>query len=198
MDIPDEVDLVTVVILPVIEAIQTEPEKAVAITMIEQTPVPYTTAEQLVESFVRGIGFQFRGFEDVLGRTHGHIPFGNMETEYIGPLPGELLAAINGGVDRFEAARDALKQMKNFYEPNGALEVPVLTLHNRWDPVVPLFHEDLYAEAVAAAGKSHLLRQRTVDLYGHCEFGATEPEGVAVMVEAFLELVAWSEEGIVP
>jgi len=75
-------------------------------------------------------------------------------------LPAELLAAINGGVNRFDATRDALKQMKNFYEPSGALEVPVLTLHNRWDPVVPLFHEGLYADAVAAAGKSNLLRQQ--------------------------------------
>ena len=198
MDIPEEVDLYTEVILPVIDAIQEKPERAGAITAIQQTPVPFTTGEELVESFVRGIGFQFRGFEDVLGRTHGHIPFGNMQTEYMGPLPEELLAGINAGVNRFDATRDALTQLKNFYEPSGALEVPVLTLHNEWDPVVPLFHEDLYAKAVAAAGKSHLLRQRTVGVYGHCKFGEEEAEGVEVMVEAFLDLVAWSEEGIVP
>lgn len=199
MDVPDNADLTTTVVYPVIAAIQADPTGVGIISVIEQTPIPFTRPEELVESFVRGIGFQFRGFQDVVARTHGHIPFDNADTEYTGPsLPAEVLVAVNAGAERFEATPDALKYLEHFYRPTGSLGIPVLTLHNRWDPVVPAFHEDLYRETVATAGKEALLAQRTVDIYGHCMFGETPEEGVEVMAQAFLDLAEWVCQGTVP
>jgi len=63
----------------------------------------------------------------------------------------------------------------------------VVALHTRWDPIVPLFNEDRYRETVAQAGSSALLRQQTVNKFGHCTY---TPEQ---LLAAFDELTAWVE-----
>lgn len=199
LDIPDDVDMNNDVIFPIIGAIQANPDCAFAITQIDQTPVPFTTAEQLVESFVRTIGFNYRGFADVMGRTHQHTPFDNWDTVYTGALPQQFLDAANASVGRYQRTPDATAYLSHYFEPTGDLEVPVLTLHTKWDPVVPIFHEDIYQQAVAGAGKSDLLVQRTVLQYGHCKFaGEDSAASAAIMLQAFEDLVNWAENGVRP
>jgi pimeloyl-ACP methyl ester carboxylesterase len=198
LDIPDSVDLNTDVIMPIIGAIQASPYCAFAITQIDQTPVPFTTPNQLVESFVRIIGFNYRGFADVSGRTHQHTPFDNWDTVYTGALPQPFLDAANASVGRYQRTPDATAYLSHYFEPTGDLEIPVLTLHTRWDPVVPIFHEDIYQQAVAAAGKSDLLVQRTVMQYGHCQFADEDAASVAIALQAFEDLVNWVENGVTP
>jgi pimeloyl-ACP methyl ester carboxylesterase len=191
-DIPDGIDLNNDVVFPVIGAITADPTHAGMIAFIEQTPVPYRTPEELVESLVRALGFNFRGFADVTRRTHGHCPVDNAVTVYTGPLPPSVLAAINGGVQRYSSTPDAGMYLQHYFEPSGDLEIPVLTLHNRYDPVVPIFHEGIFQQAVAAAGKSSLLVQRTIEDYGH------PGTDVAIITQAFQDLVTWVETGVTP
>jgi hypothetical protein len=72
--------------------------------------------------------------------------------------------------------------------------VPTLTLHNEIDPLVPLTHETAYAAKVSAMGMSHNLIQRvsTEWQYGHCAFTVEEE------LDAFMDLVEWVEDGVVP
>jgi len=196
LDVPDDYPL-TDVINAVAGSIMANPDCAGIISQIDQTPVPFDTPEHFVESFVRAIGFNFRGFHDVFERTHDHNPFDNSATIYTSSspvVPGFILDAMNATVDRFESTPDADRYLMHYYKPTGELDIPVLTLHNALDPVVPFFHEEMYAEAVAAAGKSDLLVQRVVTspAYGHCDIE------VAVMVQAFVDLVDWAENGVTP
>ena len=192
LNVPEGLDLQNDVILPVILAIQANPAGAGAISAVGQSPVPWSTPAELVESIVRAIGFNFRGFEDVLRRTHGHSPFDNTGTVYAGFLPQPILDALNALADRFSSTPDAENYMENFYQPTGELEIPVLTLHNVLDPVAPLLHEPAYQMIVAEAGSSGMLVQRTVNRYGHCEFEVQE------MVQAFQDLEDWVENGVTP
>jgi len=196
LDVPDDYPL-TDVINAVAGSIMANPDCAGIISQIDQTPVPFDSPEHFVESFVRAIGFNFRGFHDVFERTHDHNPFDNSATIYTSSspvVPGFILDAMNATVDRFESTPDADRYLMHYYKPTGELDIPVLTLHNALDPVVPFFHEEMYAEAVAAAGKSDLLVQRVVTspAYGHCDIE------VAVMVQAFVDLVDWAENGVTP
>jgi pimeloyl-ACP methyl ester carboxylesterase len=196
LDIPKDFPL-SDVISAVAGAIIANPDCAGIISQIDQTPIPFDSPEHLVESFVTAIGFNFRGFQDVFDRTHNHNPFDNSATVYTSAspfVPGFILDAINATVDRFESTPDADQYLIRYYEPTGKLEIPVLTLHNLLDPVVPLFHEEMYRQTVAAAGNSDLLVQRTITnpIYGHCDFG------VATMAQAFLDLVNWVENGVTP
>lgn len=192
-DASADVDITTVVIPAIVAAISADPTGALAISAITQTPVPFTNATQLVESFIRAIGFNFRGFEDVFGRTHQHMPFDNSETIYTSAIvPAPVLAFVNAQAERYETTPDAAAYLRHFYEPTGELSIPLLTLHNAFDPVVPIFHEALYAADVAAAGSSDLLVQQVVPTYGHCVFGVDR------MVEAVTDLAAWVETGVKP
>jgi pimeloyl-ACP methyl ester carboxylesterase len=191
LDLPP-VNLNTQVVGPVIAAISASPTPAMMIAQLAQTPVPFASGPELVESFVRVIGYNFRGLGDMLARTHGRSPFDNTLTTYSGALPPTSLAAINTGVDRYAATPDALAYIEQYYEPTGELQIPLLTLHNVRDPVAPLFHEVQLAALVDAAGASQQLVQRTVNRYGHCAITTDET------LAAFADLVGWGTTGVQP
>ena len=191
-DIPASVDLTTQVIGPAIAAIQADPTGAGAITAVFQTPVPFSSGPELVESLVRALGFNFRGFPDLNARTHEHTPFDNTGTVYTGSLPAPVLAFINGAIGRVSTTPDATNYVAHNYQPTGRIAIPVLTLHDARDPVAPMFHEVLFRQAVTAAGHADRLVQRTVPRYGHCAFETAE------MTQAFSDLVNWTEHGVTP
>jgi pimeloyl-ACP methyl ester carboxylesterase len=82
--------------------------------------------------------------------------------------------------------------MTNVPVVNGTPDIPVLTLHGLGDLFVPFSMEQVYAERVAAAGRSHLVVQRAIRAVGHCQFTALE------LVRGFTDLVNWVENGVVP
>ena len=49
------------------------------------------------------------------------------------------------------------------YQPTGDLRIPMLTVHKRFDRLVPYRHEAAYQQIVARKGHSKWLRQRTVE-----------------------------------
>jgi pimeloyl-ACP methyl ester carboxylesterase len=136
------------------------------------TPLPASNNTELLASLITALTFDVRGFGDVLDRTHQHIPFDNTDVSYTGS-PND--AWLNGAVARYEATRDAANYLAHYYEPTGVLRIPVVTLHNPLDPVVPAFHEGLLAGAAAAAGYGDALTQwPSATPYGHCAFDVTE------------------------
>jgi hypothetical protein len=154
----------------------------------------------MVQSLITALTFHGRGADNVLSLTNGKFPFDNSETVYsassiplINPaaLPG-VLASINANAPRTAGDPSALNYTARNFTPSGALAIPTLTLHNRWDPLVPYFHEPLLAGRVGAAGAGSLLLQRTKNEYGHCNFTVGE------QVQAIADLAAWVESGIKP
>ncbi len=192
LELPADLDLNRDVVLPAVAAMQANPAGAFAISQIAQTPIPFTSGEELVASVVQALVLQAVELDDFLGRTHSHSFFDNTKVEYTGALPAPLLADINARVARFSDAPDAAAYMKNWYEPTGNLHIPVLSLHTRWDPVVPSFHEAEYRTRVDAAGCGSWLLQRIATRYGHVGYEAPE------MLAAIEDLVLWAEAGVVP
>jgi hypothetical protein len=123
---------------------------------------------------------------------HGKRYFDNRGVQYTGALPAQLLAIINATVGRFDASPSALNYLNHYYEPSGALQIPMLMLSTSLDPVAPGFHQALYRDLVAASGASALLVQRTINRYGHCVFDPAE------IATALADLVGWVEFGIKP
>lgn len=131
------------------------------------------------------------GGTDLPERIGGKTPWGNAGFNYTGSLDD---VALNAEIDRYVQHQRGAVYTRLWYEPTGRLRVPAITLHNEIDPLVPISHEDEYAERVAARGKSHNLVQRVsaAEQYGHCWFTPDEEFG------AFLDLVNWVENGVVP
>lgn len=159
--------------------------------------LPYVNATELVSSALYIIGFGLRYTNDLVERVNGKIPYDNRDTTYrvavADPVTNDYLSALlNAGVVRYDADRAALNYYTRNYAPNGRIGVPVLTLHTTRDPAIPFAFEAAFAQTVAGAGRSHLLAQRPVDRWGHCNFTPADTLG------AFGALVQWVTTGQKP
>jgi pimeloyl-ACP methyl ester carboxylesterase len=103
----------------------------------------------------------------------GGQPYDNSATDYGAPGPD----ALDLLVARFTADQPAISHIRAKFETTGRLKVPVVTLFNTEDPVVPFFHQALFQAKVDAAGAADLLTQRTSAVaFGHCVFAPGEAE----------------------
>lgn len=102
-----------------------------------------------------------------------------------------VLAAMNAS-QRFSGERSARNYMSHYATFSGQIRDPVLTLHTKWDTLVPWAHESAYAETVAAAGKTDLLLQASTNGLGHCSFSPNELGAAIALLEG------WAETGVKP
>ena len=165
--------------------------------------VPGASQTSLVTSLIVALYYQIVGTADVTDRTHGHPSFDNSNTTYtLGTpvVPGlaatltAMIAAANAGVDRFTSPVDAQNFLEKYYVPTGDLEIPVITVHNRWDYLVPYRHEAAFQQIVQEAGATDMLLQRTVMDFGHC----FNPSFRAAVIQSVLDLVGWATTGVKP
>jgi hypothetical protein len=117
------------------------------------------------------------GTNDMLA-TAGGIPYGNLDTVYTGSFNDPLLNAV---VERIDSDGRARAFVRRAYEPTGDLVVPLFTLHNTLDPVVPYWHEIDYGARAAPSG---LFVPFTVQGYGHCVFPPEEILGAFAALAA--------------
>jgi pimeloyl-ACP methyl ester carboxylesterase len=195
VDVPAGIDVTSQIVLPATAAMTADLSGALAISTIAQTPVPFASGPELVQSIVTALAAA-AAYPDVLALTHGQPFFDNSQTEYTGALPAPILQWINANVERYAASPAGVHYIEHHYTPSGQLSVPALTLSTFRDPVAPQFHRDLYGAAVAAAGNGDWLVQRSVagaaNGYGHCTFTPQE------LSTAFFDLVLWVEFGVKP
>jgi pimeloyl-ACP methyl ester carboxylesterase len=191
LDVPPmEFSVDSPIVQAIVSAIIAEPHKAVKLAAVDQIELPYRTLSELVFSIVRPLGYNIRGTNDILARTGGQSPFGNLTTWYTGL--GLYDAAVNANVDRFAATDAGIRYMNDYYRPRGTLTAPLLTLHTTMDPDVPFFHEAALARIVNTARTSKWLAQQSVTRYGHCNFTPAE------VVLTLGRLVRWAEQGVKP
>lgn len=174
---------------------------SVAQAHLEAIPGPQMQA-QLVQSLITALSFHARGADNLLSFTNGKFPFDNTQTVYTAssfpllpaPVLASVLASLNapGGISRTDGDRSALNWAAHNFTPSGALALPTLTIHNVADPLVPFYHEGLFAQNVTAAGASDRLVQRTTPTYGHCVIPPAD------LVQGIVDVDEWSRTGIKP
>ena len=187
--VPEPIDLVNQIRLPARAAMLASPDGAHSIASVVQTPVPFSSDAELVMSIEDQLFRHAREVNDIIARGHGEPPVGNRDVDYTGALDPALLQTINSSVPRFDAGRYAAHYAALYYEPDGDLHVPVLTLFTPRDPALPgVISELVYQERVAAAGRSDFLRRQQSSVgYGHCTSKQAD------RIAAFNRLVNWVE-----
>ena len=183
-----------------------------AIASTVQTPLAYVPGnvtdpsdlafQTMVGSLVAALYYDLIGIEDVLDRTHGHLPYSNRNTTYSLGTPviaaysstfAALIAAADASVPRYDMPPDARKYLESYFTPTGRLQIPVVTVHNYWDYLVPFFHETDFGTIVANAGASNMLAQAApVFNFGHCNFDTP------LIMNSFQGLVNWTKTGAKP
>jgi hypothetical protein len=69
----------------------------------------------------------------------------------------------------------------------------VLSIRTTRDQTVSPYLDVLFAERVAAAGKSDMFVSKQIDRFGHCNISSANEYG-----PAFDDLVNWVENGVMP
>ena len=189
LHVPRDLNFDPAIAAAVASSLQSDAARARELAGIDQIDVQYATFAELVNAIVGALRAHWNFTNDILDRTQGHSFFDNTATRYTGSSDD---AALNAGVGRFASTVDAENHWEHYYQPDGRLTVPLLTLHGTRDFFVPLLHEATYAALVASQGASDRVVQRTFDRFGHGMF--TIPE----QLRAFDELVRWVETGSRP
>ncbi len=160
---PPGVNPYTDIVPPALAAIQANPTGAGIIMQLVQTPIPGSNLNEKIQSLLTALVWHARGVDDLLNRVHGNLPYDNVKTIYssANPALADVLAGINATIDRYDATDDAVAWALKNYEPSGAINFPVLTLHTTMDQSVPFEHEARYFTNVNAAGSG--LAGSTVD-----------------------------------
>ncbi|HZD21842.1 MAG TPA: prolyl oligopeptidase family serine peptidase, partial [Acidimicrobiia bacterium] len=150
-------------------------------------------------SFLSGPGnflFDLGATNGTLARSPGNV-VDNSDVTYQFDTSPELSnaeQALNDAIVRVSA--DPQGRSPNGLSPlppiAGDPSVPILTLHNLGDLFVPFHNEVVYGTEAAANGKQDLVVQRAIRGVSHCDFTGSE------LVTAFVDLVAWVEQGVKP
>jgi pimeloyl-ACP methyl ester carboxylesterase len=83
-------------------------------------------------------------------------------------------------------------------QPDGILQMPVLSMHTTYDPLVPAEHEEEYADDVLSQGNRPLFRQAFVDRGGHCNFSSAELIAGIQVLEKSVETGRWDAASVNP
>lgn len=122
------------------------------------------------------------GADDMAATAGGQV-YGNIGKVYASPtMTAEEAAAFNAGVQRFAADPAAQAYLLRWHKATGRIGVPLVTLHNSVDSLVPYAQEQALAGVVAKAKRGGTLMQYTVapvraplpvggvEGYTHCGF----------------------------
>jgi pimeloyl-ACP methyl ester carboxylesterase len=85
----------------------------------------------------------------------------------------------------------AYQWMRETSTLTGRLAMPALTLHTTADGLVPVQHQEEYAQDVHDSGSAALLRQAYADHAGHCAFTTAELVAAVVTMERRIDTGRW-------
>ncbi|MEU0134556.1 hypothetical protein ABZ172_11045 [Streptomyces sp. NPDC006296] len=127
--------------------------------------------ERTLESHLSFATFTFR---DIVDRVGLRSPFGNREVRYSGSHDD---AALNAGVERFDADPAARRDLSYDSDLTGAVSIPVLTLHAIDDPTAFVEHESAYRDSLRGAGRDRHLVQTFTQESEHSGLSTAEYAG---------------------
>ena len=150
-------------------ALASDPGAALDLAAVTGIPAEGTIPADFGAAVAGILWYNVFGTADAQARLGGQ-PYDNEDRAYQGSSDD---AALNAAVARF-AADPAARAALGRFETTGDPSAPISILHTTGDPIVPFFHQPLYADKVAAAGRTALLDRTDVERFGHCAFTSSE------------------------
>ncbi|MEH3039826.1 MAG: alpha/beta fold hydrolase [Sphingomonas paucimobilis] len=143
------------------------------------------------------------GMDDIRA-TMGGLPIGNRHVEYAPPeMNATEAAAFNRKMQRYDAALQATAYARRWHEATGRFRIPLVTVHQTIDSLVPYAQSEGLGRITAAAGNGGRLAQYAVapttialpgGLTGYTHCGFTPAQNIA----AFDAMRSWVRTGRKP
>ena len=192
-----DMDFANEVLPAVVAAVTANPSAAIKLASIDQAYIRFNDPEELVGAIAGSLLVT----SDAAQTRQTGVPFDNTRQVYTSAaMSAAELEALNAGVQRVRGDPSTLKTVKAD-DPDGSLPTRMLSLTTSRDMIVPPdLHVPLFKELVNARGSGENWLQRTVDGFGHCEFGfdAAPDPFFGVLVTAFDDLTTWATTGVKP
>jgi len=140
--------------------------------LMKVSQAPYDAADKttIAETTLGILWYNVFATNDAVAKLGGN-PFDNHDRRYTGSYSDFFL---NRRVARFTADEAALTEIALNYETSGFLQIPLVTMHTTGDPIVPYWHQALYASKVGGVFPNYPYAPNEVDRYGHCSFTLDE------------------------
>ncbi len=162
---------------------RTEQQKANLATIVQVIRIP----EHSLIAHLNWATWLFRDLTQL--RLGNRNPFNNANVRYRGSADD---AALNAGVQRYTADPSAVADLAKDSDPEGRVNMPVLTLHAVNDPTAFVELESTYRETLDRAGNGHLLVQTFSNESEHSYL--SDPQYPAL----FTALLAWIDRNDKP
>lgn len=164
-----------------------DPLKTQQLLSVTNAPIDLSDPNTVGDTSLGILWYNVFATNDAIDKLGGQ-PFDNFDRVYSGSLDD---ASLNAGVKRFKAQPSALTEIANYYETTGYLLRPLVTMHTTGDPIVPVWHQNIYAGKVNSVNPTSPYLAIDINRYGHCRF--TVPE----ILSGFGSLVFMST-GVMP
>jgi pimeloyl-ACP methyl ester carboxylesterase len=143
-----------------------------AIVQISRTPIPFAPGNrnQMINAVADVLFRHARAIDDVMARGHDGSPVDNTDVVYTGAgIPQATLDLVNANVQRFASTKFAEHEAEKYYEPDGSLRIPFVSLRSARDPALPApLNDDVYLAKLSKKQRDELVEVRVVNTFGHC------------------------------
>lgn len=173
----------------VIAALYGSSRKTRYLARLARVPVAADTTAARVVSIVAALRYNIGATNDA-NDTLGGQAYDNSRRVYVGSGSWYIDWYVNRYIKRYMAEAVAVTELRAWYQTSGRLaladqggsDIPVVTGHNVSDPIVPWWHEPLYAWKANQAGSLDQLTPIPVFRYGHCNFSEQELLGLLALL----------------
>lgn len=145
---------------------------ATVITKITRTPVPFIAGNrnQMINSIAEAIFRHTREIDDMIARLHDASAIDNTKVVYTGSgIDQATLDFINRNIQRFGSSKYAAHEAAQYYDPDGSLQIPFVSLRTARDPALPAaLNDDAYLAKLTRDQRERLVTVDTVSPFGHC------------------------------
>jgi len=145
---------------------------ATIITQITRTPVPFLAGNrtQMINSIADQLFRHAREIDEIMARGHDASAIDNTGVTYTGPgIDQATLAFVNANVQRFGSTKFAAHEAALYYDPDGSLQIPLVSLRSARDFALPApLNDDSYFAKLTQDQRDRLVTVRVVNTAGHC------------------------------
>ncbi|MGD2083561.1 MAG: hypothetical protein PVF91_11365 [Chromatiales bacterium] len=165
--------------MSIVDAFEASPDLVGELGQVMGITVDPDDPEAPVATAMELLRYNLEGHGDLVEVAGGN-PYGNLGRIYLGSHDD---AGLNRQVERVIPSLQARGYMRDFYQPTGRVERPMVIMHTLYDPLVPFEHAVIYRALAELAGSGGNVTVIPIPRYEHCDFTPIELlGGLAVLV----------------
>ena len=150
----------------IVSVLTAYPEKTRQLLSVTRIPVDKNNDDMVVEYVNKILWFTIFSTNDLIENIHGN-PYDNSQTYYWG---SDNDRDLNRCIKRYRSDYRTIREIQMYYQTNGRINIPLVTIHSTGDPLIPFIQQFMYQMKVCFVRRSHLYSGISNSKHGHAHF----------------------------